>query len=213
MPETVLAARNLVAGYLPGINILNGMSVDVRPGEVRCVLGPNGTGKSTLLKVLFGFLPLVAGEIVAEGRSLKASAPHGMGAHGITYLPQKPSIFPFLPVEVNLRLGTWTFRRDQRAGPRPRSSSAYERFPILRERRRQTAGTLSGGQQRQLEIARALLTDPRIFLIDEPTASIEPRIAAQIYALIEGSGAFRQGDAAGGPEHQGRARQSPTMCM
>ncbi|HEY6434007.1 MAG TPA: ABC transporter ATP-binding protein [Acetobacteraceae bacterium] len=185
MPETVLAARNVVAGYLPGIHILNGMSVDVRPGEVRCVLGPNGTGKSTLLKVLFGFLPLLSGEIVAEGRSLDGVGPHDMGARGIVYLPQKPSIFPFLPVDVNLRLGAWTFRRDK-ARVRAAIERAYEQFPILRERRRQTAGTLSGGQQRQLEIARALLTDPRIFLFDEPTASIEPRIAAQIYALVEG---------------------------
>ncbi len=94
-------------------------------------------------------------------------------------------MFPFLPVEVNLRLGTWIFRRD-RARVRSAIERAYEQFPILRERRRQTAGTLSGGQQRQLEIARALLTEPTIFLIDEPTASIEPRIAAQIYGLIEG---------------------------
>jgi branched-chain amino acid transport system ATP-binding protein len=185
MPEGVLAARNLVAGYLPGIHILNGVSVDVLPGQVRCVLGPNGTGKSTLLKVLFGFLQPLSGEIIAEGRSLAGTGPHEMGRRGIAYLPQRPSVFPFLPVEVNLRLGTWTFRRN-RARVRTVIEQAYERFPVLRERRRQAAGTLSGGQQRQLEIARALLTDPGIFLIDEPTASIEPRIAAQIYGLIEG---------------------------
>ncbi len=182
----VLSARNLVAGHLPGIHILNGVSVDVLPGEVRCVLGPNGTGKSTLLKVLFGFLPPLSGEITAERRKLNGTGPHEMGRHGIVYLPQRPSVFPFLPVEVNLRLGTWTFRRD-RARVRAAIERAYEQFPILRERRRQSAGTLSGGQQRQLEIARALLTDPTIFLIDEPTASIEPRIAAQIYGPIEGS--------------------------
>jgi branched-chain amino acid transport system ATP-binding protein len=181
----MLSARNLVAGYLPGIHILNGVSVDVLAGEVRCVLGPNGTGKSTLLKVLFGFLPPLSGEITAEGQTLNGTGPHEMGRHGIVYLPQRPSVFPFLPVEVNLRLGTWTFRRD-RARVHAAIEGAYERFPILRERRRQSAGTLSGGQQRQLEIARALLTDPAIFLIDEPTASIEPRIAAQIYGLIEG---------------------------
>lgn len=94
-------------------------------------------------------------------------------------------MFPFLSVEVNLRLGTWSFRRD-RALARQRIERAYTQFPILSERRRQAAGTLSGGQQRQLEIARALLTEPKVMLIDEPTASIEPRIAAQIYALIAG---------------------------
>ncbi|HSU07390.1 MAG TPA: ABC transporter ATP-binding protein [Acetobacteraceae bacterium] len=185
MDAPALTARNLVAGYLPGIHILNGVSVDVFPGQVRCVLGPNGTGKSTLLKVLFGFLQPISGEIIADGRTLAGTGPHEMGRRGIAYLPQRPSVFPFLPVEVNLRLGTWIFRHN-RARARAAIEQAYERFPMLRERRRQAAGTLSGGQQRQLEIARALLTDPGIFLIDEPTASIEPRIAAQIYGLIEG---------------------------
>jgi branched-chain amino acid transport system ATP-binding protein len=181
----VLTARNLVAGYLPGIDILNGMSVDVMRGEVRCVLGPNGTGKSTLLKVLFGFLPAQQGEMHLGATSLKGLPPHDMGRHGITYLPQRPSVFPFLSVEVNLRLGAWQFRR-KRALVRERTDRAYAQFPILQERRRQVAGTLSGGQQRQLEIARALMADPTVMLIDEPTASIEPRIAAQIYALIVG---------------------------
>jgi branched-chain amino acid transport system ATP-binding protein len=184
-PAPVLTARNLVAGYLPGINILNGMSVDVMRGEVRCVLGPNGTGKSTLLKVLFGFLPAQQGEMHLGTTSLKGFPPHDMCRHGITYLPQRPSVFPFLSVEVNLRLGAWQFRR-KRALVRERTERAYAQFPILQERRRQAAGTLSGGQQRQLEIARALMADPTVMLIDEPTASIEPRIAAQIYALIAG---------------------------
>ena len=178
-----LSARGLVAGYLPGIHILHGVSVDVLPGQVRCVLGPNGTGKSTLLKVLFGFLPPSRGEVRADDAPLAGVAPHQMSARGIVYLPQRPSVFPYLSVEVNLRLGTWTFRRD-RVRVRAAIGAAYERFPILAERRGQNAGTLSGGQQRQLEIARALLNDPAVFLIDEPTASIEPRIGARIYALI-----------------------------
>jgi branched-chain amino acid transport system ATP-binding protein len=181
----VLTARNLVAGYLPGINILNGMSVDVLRGQVRCVLGPNGTGKSTLLKVLFGFLPAQQGDMYLGATSLHGVASHDMADHGITYLPQRPSVFPFLSVAVNLRLGTWSFRRN-RTQARERIERAYAQFPILAERRYQAAGTLSGGQQRQLEIARALLTDPTVMLIDEPTASIEPRISAQIYSLIAG---------------------------
>lgn len=182
--EPTVTARGLVAGYVPGIHILHGMSVDVIPGQVRCVLGPNGTGKSTLLKVMFGFLQPVSGETTAAGRSLNNVPPHNMSDHGIVYLPQRPSIFPFLSVETNLRLGTWTFRKDR---PRARQAMehAYDQFPVLRERRRQVAGTMSGGQQRQLEIARSLLTNPTTFLIDEPTASIEPRIAAQIYNLIQ----------------------------
>jgi ABC-type branched-subunit amino acid transport system ATPase component len=182
-PSPALTARDVVAGYLPGINILNGVSVDVFKGQIRTILGPNGTGKSTLLKVLFGFLPAISGEMHVGATSLKGVAPHAMGPLGVTYLPQRPSVFPYLSVEVNLRLGTWSFRAD-RARARARIERAFEQFPILAERRRQLAGTLSGGQQRQLEIARALMTDPEVMLIDEPTASIEPRVAAQIYRLI-----------------------------
>ena len=180
-----LAARNLVAGYLPGINILQGVSVEAACGEIRCVLGPNGTGKSTLLKVLFGFLPAREGEIRLDGEKLRSAAPHDMGRLGVAYLPQRPSIFPYLSVEVNLRLGCWR-RRGERRRVEELVNHAYEQFPALQERRRQAAGTLSGGQQRQLEIARSLMLDPVLFLIDEPTAGIEPRVATLIYELIKG---------------------------
>ena len=179
-----LTARNLVAGYLPDSNILQGVSVDARQGEVRCVLGPNGTGKSTLLKVLYGFLRPREGEIRMGGVPVRGIRPHEMGRRGVAYLPQRPSVFPFLSVEVNLRLGAWLYR-GQRKRVEESVRRAYERFPVLWEKRSQTAGTLSGGQQRQLEIARSLMTDPICFLIDEPTASIEPRVAAQIYGLIK----------------------------
>jgi branched-chain amino acid transport system ATP-binding protein len=180
-----LVARDLVAGYLPSIDILRGVSCEAARGQVRCVLGPNGTGKSTLLKVLFGFLPARAGEIRLDGQPVRSLAPHEMGRHGVVYLPQRPSIFPHLAVEVNLRLGAWRYR-GERGRVEELVSQAYERFPVLRERRAQPAGTLSGGQQRQLEIARSLMHDPVLFLIDEPTAGVEPRIAALIYELIKG---------------------------
>ena len=179
-----LAARNLVAGYLPGINILRGVSVEAVRGQVRCVLGPNGTGKSTLLKTLFGFLSPWEGEVHLEGRNLRGVLPHEMGRHGVAYLPQRPSIFPYLSVEVNLRLGVWQYKGD-RGRVAELVETALDRFPMLRERQRQPAGTLSGGQQRQLEIARSLMLDPAVFLIDEPTAGIEPRVAALIYDLIK----------------------------
>ena len=180
-----LVARDLVAGYLPGIDILRGVSVAATHGQVRCVLGPNGTGKSTLLKVLFGFLPARDGEIRLDGHALSSVAPHEMGRHGVVYLPQRPSIFPHLTVEVNLRLGAWRYR-GERGRVQELIDRAWTQFPVLRERRRQAAGTLSGGQQRQLEIARSLMHDPVLFLIDEPTAGVEPRIAALIYDLIKG---------------------------
>jgi len=179
-----LVARDLVAGYLPGIDILRGVSVEATRGQVRCVLGPNGTGKSTLLKVLFGFLPAREGEIHLDGQALRSVRPHEMGRHGVVYLPQRPSIFPYLTVEVNLRLGAWRYR-GERGRVEELVSRACEQFPVLGERRGQSAGTLSGGQQRQLEIARSLMQDPVLFLIDEPTAGIEPRVAALIYDLIK----------------------------
>jgi branched-chain amino acid transport system ATP-binding protein len=179
-----LVAENLVAGYLPGINILRGVSVGAARGRIACVLGPNGTGKSTLLKVLFGFLPASEGDITLDGRSIRGVMPYQMGDRGIAYLPQRPSVFPHLTVEWNLRLGAWRHKRE-RARVAELIERAIGQFPILAEKRRQPAGTLSGGQQRQLEIARSLMYDPSVFLIDEPTAGIEPRVAAQIYALIK----------------------------
>jgi ABC-type branched-subunit amino acid transport system ATPase component len=184
-----LVARDLVAGYLPGIDILRGVSVEAARGQVRCVLGPNGTGKSTLLKVLFGFLSPRHGEIRLGGEPARPTSPHRigpheMGRHGVVYLPQRPSIFPHLSVEVNLRLGAWRYRGDRKR-LEELVGRACERFPVLAERRRQAAGTLSGGQQRQLEIARSLMHDPVLFLIDEPTAGIEPRVGALIYDLIK----------------------------
>lgn len=176
---------NLAAGYLSGIDILHGVSVSAVAGEIRCVLGPNGTGKSTLLKVLFGFLRAREGAILLNGTPLATVIPHTMGRLGVAYLPQRPSLFPYLSVEVNLRLGTWGFRR-ARARVRTKLDRAFTQFPMLKERRHQAAGTMSGGQQRQLEIARSLLLDPSVFLIDEPTASVEPRVSAGIYEIIKG---------------------------
>ena len=183
-PTPWLVARGLVAGYLPGIDILRGVSLEATRGQVRCVLGPNGTGKSTLLKVLFGFLPARRGEISLDGKPAHSLPPHEMGWHGVVYLPQRPSIFPHLTVDVNLRLGAWRYRGERRRVDHL-VRQACEQFPILQERRRQVAGTLSGGQQRQLEFARSLIHDPALILIDEPTAGIEPRVAALIYDLIK----------------------------
>ena len=186
-PAPWLVARGLVAGYLPGIDILRGVSVEAVRGQVRCVLGPNGTGKSTLLKALFGFLGLRQGEIRLGGEPARAvvrTGPHEMGRHGVVYLPQRPSIFPHISVEVNLRLGAWRYRGDRKR-LEELVGRACARFPVLAEGGGRPPGTLSGGQQRQLEIARSLMHDPVLFLIDEPTAGIEPRVAALIYDLIK----------------------------
>ena len=180
----MLEIKDLVGGY-GGVQILSGASLKVERGQIVALLGGNGTGKSTLLKVLFGFLPAREGEIRLDGHLLQSVGPHEMGRHGVVYLPQRPSIFPYLTVEVNLRLGAWRYR-GERGRVEELVGRACEQFPVLGERRGQPAGTLSGGQQRQLEIARSLMHDPVLLLIDEPTAGVEPRVAALIYELIRG---------------------------
>ncbi|MDE2571123.1 MAG: ABC transporter ATP-binding protein [bacterium] len=183
MAEAVLEAQGLVAGYVEDILILNGISVKAWAGKIACVLGPNGTGKSTLLKTIFGFLRPRKGSIRYRGREIGGAAPRTMLRHGICYLPQHPSIFPYHTVEVNLRLGLW---RSGLSGVQinERVARAFTQFPVLEEKRRQPAGQLSGGQQRQLEMARSLLTDPDVYLIDEPTAGVDPRTSTEIYRRI-----------------------------
>jgi branched-chain amino acid transport system ATP-binding protein len=183
-PSLVLDAQSLVAGYHRDINILNGVSVKAWTGRIACVLGPNGTGKSTLLKTIFGFLRPVAGRVLFKDADITGAPPHRMINRGIALLPQQPSLFPYLPVEVNLRLGLWHARGAVRDW-RTRLEEAYGRFPVLREKRRQPAGQLSGGQQRQLEVARAYLAEPLLYLIDEPTAGVDPITSGDVYRIIE----------------------------
>ena len=181
--RTVLETRSLVAGYERDIDILNGISVNAWSGRIACVLGPNGTGKSTLLKTIFGFLRPVEGQVLLEGEDIVGTPPHRMIGKGVTFLPQQPSLFPYLSVEVNLRLGLW---HAGEADWMERIDRAYDRFPVLRDKRRQPAGQLSGGQQRQVEVARAYLTDPRLYLIDEPSAGVDPVTSGDIYRIIDG---------------------------
>jgi branched-chain amino acid transport system ATP-binding protein len=180
----VLEVQRLVAGYQRDVNILNGISVEAKAGRIACVLGPNGTGKSTLLKAIFGFLKPTGGRVLFKGEDITGTAPYHMIGRGITFLPQQLSLFPFLSVEVNLRLGLWHERGGTRAW-RQRLERAYADFPILAEKRRQPAGQLSGGQQRQLEVARSHLSDPLLYLIDEPTAGVDPITSGEVYRMIE----------------------------
>jgi branched-chain amino acid transport system ATP-binding protein len=181
--NAVLAADGLVAGYTPGIDILLDLSCRVWPHRISCVVGPNGTGKSTLLKVLFGFLRPRNGKVMLKGVDITGTEPHHMLGAGVAYLPQRPSLFPHLTVESNLKLGLWHARLPK-AEMRRKLEQAYTRFPTAQEKRNQPAGQLSGGQQRQVEIARSLLTEPPVYLIDEPTAGVDPRTSENIYELI-----------------------------
>ncbi|MDZ5451209.1 ABC transporter ATP-binding protein [Labrys sp. ZIDIC5] len=181
----LLACEGLVAGYTGDIDILRGLSVKAWPGRISCVVGPNGTGKSTLLKSLFGFLRPSAGRVLLGSRDITGSPPFRMLGLGVAYLPQRPSLFPHLSVEANLKLGLW-HARPKKQMLAERLDSAYQRFPVIREKRGQPAGQLSGGQQRQVEIARSLMADPSVYLIDEPTAGVDPQTSETIYDIVQG---------------------------
>ena len=183
--EPRLVAEHLIAGYTRDIDILRDLSCKVWAGRISCVVGPNGTGKSTLLKALFGFLKPRGGTVKLGTREVTGTVPYEMLRHGVAYLPQRPSLFPHLTVESNLKLGLW-HARPKRAVLRQKLEEAYQRFPVVREKRQQLAGHLSGGQQRQVEMARSLMAAPPVYLIDEPTAGIDPRTSEDIYVLVQG---------------------------
>ncbi|RWA79121.1 ABC transporter ATP-binding protein [Mesorhizobium sp.] len=179
----LLSCENLVAGYTRDIDILRDLSAKAWAGRISCVVGPNGTGKSTLLKALFGFLKPSSGRVRLGDKDITGQPPFRMLAAGLAYLPQRPSLFPHLTVETNLKLGLW-HARPKKAVLAEKLERAYARFPIIREKRAQPAGQLSGGQQRQVEIARSLMTDPSIYLIDEPTAGVDPQTSELIYEIV-----------------------------
>jgi branched-chain amino acid transport system ATP-binding protein len=183
MSETVLALRNVTVAYHGDITILNGLSFAARRGQVTGIIGPNGAGKSTILKTLFGFLRPREGEILLRGRNITGDPPHARAANGISFVPQNRSLFADLSVEDNLLLGCWPFRRDS-ARVKRSLERVYDRFEILHAKRKDPASSMSGGQQRFLELGRALLLDPEVILLDEPTAMIAPKISKEIYALI-----------------------------
>ena len=179
----LLELDDVHVGYVEGIDIIAGVSLRVARGAITGIIGPNGAGKSTLLRAIFGFLHPHRGRIVLDGREIHAMAPHAIKRLGIGYVTQGANIFPQLTVEENLLLGAWVLRRD-----RPLVTAmlerAYDAFPHLKERRGRRATTLSGGEAKMLSLAKELVTEPTILLVDEPSAGLAPRIADQIYARL-----------------------------
>src|SRR5712664_197363 len=178
-----LELDGIVGGYLDGIDILNDVSLRVAPGAVTGIIGPNGAGKSTLLKTVFGFLHPHRGRIVFDGRDVGRLAPHALKRLGMAYVPQGANIFPQLTVHENLQIGTWIFRHD-RARVAGMLERAYVAFPRLRDKRRLRATVLSGGEAKMLSVAKELVTDPSLLLVDEPSAGLAPRIAGQVYERL-----------------------------
>lgn len=178
-----LEVKDVVAGYTREVPILNGLNLTAEDGRVTVILGPNGAGKSTMLKTVYGYLKPEAGEILHNGRSLLGLKPKDMLREGIAYLIQGHSVFPRMTVEENLELGGWTMRGDK-ARMQEAFERLYERFPRLKEKRRLSAGVLSGGEQRMLEIARLTMTGPSTLLLDEPSVGLMPKLVDEVYAEI-----------------------------
>jgi branched-chain amino acid transport system ATP-binding protein len=181
----MLDVADLRAGYYRDLDVLRGVSLHAQPGAVTAILGANGTGKSTLLKAIFGFLTPSAGRVLLAGREITGTAPHRMIQLGVAYMPQQPGVFAQMSVEENILMGAWTFRRDK-PRTRQRLQESYERFPVLGTRRTSQAGQLSGGQQRMVELARALMSEPSFLLVDEPSAGLAPLVADVVYEALDG---------------------------
>jgi branched-chain amino acid transport system ATP-binding protein len=179
----MLEVKDLYVGYYRDLNILQGISIEAEKEKITTVLGANGVGKSTLLKAIYGFLEPNDGEILLEGKNVGGVPTHKLIELGISYIPQQPGIFRWMTVEENLELGAWTFRRDK-ARIQRKLEENYERFPAIKDRRRSQAGELSGGMQRMVELGRTLMTDPRIILVDEPTAGLAKMLSEEVYRML-----------------------------
>ena len=181
--EVVLETRNLYVGYYKDLNILQDLNIKARKNQITAILGANGVGKSTALKAVFGFLRPNGGEILLQGESIIDVPTHKRILKGLAYIPQQPGVFKDMSVEENLQLGGWTFKRDRKQ-IREKIESNYERFPILKEKRKQITGELSGGQQRMVEISRTLMAEPKMLLVDEPTAGLSKMLSEEVYEML-----------------------------
>ena len=179
----LLTVSDVHAGYLPGVDILRGLSIEAQANAITLIIGPNGAGKSTLLRTVFAFLAPNQGSISFRERSTARLGPSDLKAAGVSYVTQDINSFPALTVEDNLRMGAWVFRRD-RERLRRQLESAYATFPALADKRHARAGELSGGQGRMLSVARELMTEPKLLLVDEPTAGLAPNLVEQVYDIL-----------------------------
>jgi branched-chain amino acid transport system ATP-binding protein len=181
---TMLELVDVTAGF-GAVTVLHGISLQVPDGSIAGVFGLNGAGKSVTMKTIAGVVPARTGQVLFEGQDITRMSPEKRVAMGMGHVPQGRQVFPQLTVEENLRIGAYTLRRKNRKRYGPSLDSVFDRFPVLKDRRHQLAGTMSGGQQASLAVARALINEPRLILVDEPSAGLSPKMQLDLRDVLQ----------------------------
>jgi branched-chain amino acid transport system ATP-binding protein len=180
MNKTVLECNAIAAGYVKDLNILQGVDLVVKEKEIVSIIGPNGAGKSTLLKAIMGLINISGGRFYINGIEKTNLATHKIVNEGIGYVPQVANVFPSLTIEENLEIGSWSLNKQQKENLK----QIYDQFSLLKDRKKDKAGNLSGGQRQILALARALITKPTLLLLDEPSAGLSPVAINEVFSII-----------------------------
>ena len=181
MNKTVIECNGIAAGYIKGLNILQGIDMIINEKEIVSIIGPNGAGKSTLLKAIMGIINISGGRFFIDGVEKTNTPTHQIVKEGVGYVPQVENVFPSLTIEENLEIGSWSIDTSTKQS----ISKIFDDFPMLKERRKDKAGNLSGGQRQILALARALTTSPKILLLDEPSAGLSPVAIKEVFEIVK----------------------------
>ena len=177
----MIECNGIAAGYVKGLNILQGIDMIINEKEIVSIIGPNGAGKSTLLKAIMGIINISGGRFFIDGVEKTNTPTHQIVKEGVGYVPQVENVFPSLTIEENLEIGSWSIN----ANIKQTISKIFDDFPMLKERRKDKAGNLSGGQRQILALARALATSPKILLLDEPSAGLSPVAIKEVFEIVK----------------------------